>query len=259
MGDLTRTFVIPLHQPRCQAGDEANSSDADSLDIVLHEPALSEDNLGLKTWAASYLLAKRLSLVKDQLPSRNANTPILELGAGTGLVGLAASAIFGSQMLLTDLPAIVPNLHRNVQVNASTTAQYGGSAQVAVLDWSNPAELTYGNPPAPAEPHSFELILAADPIYSPSHPEMLVNTIAHHLRLGESARVVIELPLREAFQRERDDLRQRLIGVDLRLLAEGTEIGYDDWGSADGEGLAEVECWWGLWGWEGPDEVQRID
>ena len=55
-GDLTRTFNIPL-----------GSADMGDLAITLHEPALQADNLGLKTWASSYLLAKRLVSLRDIL------------------------------------------------------------------------------------------------------------------------------------------------------------------------------------------------
>ena len=60
------------------------------------------------------------------------------------------------------------------------------------------------------QPNSFPLILAADPIYSSDHPRLLVQTIEHHLSKSKDARFIVELPLRELYAAEREDLKQRL-------------------------------------------------
>jgi predicted nicotinamide N-methyase len=250
MGSISRTFEIPLHQPMNEKPSAANDDIPESLSITLYEPAMSEDNLGLKTWAASYLLAKRLPLLRHHITNLDSNMPILELGAGTGLVGLAAAAVFSHPVLLTDLPAILPNLERNVVGNSHTLTIHGGSAQAAVLDWSEPAALNCGNSSDPKRPHSFQVILSADPIYSPSHPKMLVDTIDRLLSRTAEARVVIELPLREAYRAERQDLKDRLILVGLDILEEGEESGFDDWVEHGRDELMKVRCWWGVWGWK---------
>ena len=231
-GDLTRTFNVPL-----------GNAEENSVTITLHEPALQADNLGLKTWASSYLLAKRLRTLRDSMPKLAPDVRILELGAGTGLVGLAAAAVFKARVVLTDLPDIVPNLQRNATSNFDVVAAYGGDVEVSILDWSKPEEF------APTSiPCSFPLILAADPIYSSDHPQLLVQAIGRHLSKCQGARVVIELPLREAFVDERKDLRDRMHGLVLQVLGEGEEIGYDDW--TKGNERAEVRCWWSVWGWK---------
>ena len=258
MGDITRTFMIPLRahpegRPDAEHVSTQDPSEAgvdDVLEIVLHEPALTADNLGLKTWASSYLLAKRLVTLRPRLPDLQPTAQILELGAGTGLVGLAAAAVFKTHVILTDLPEIVPNLERNLQANAATLTCSGGSAETATLDWSSPSAFNLASdadPPA----HSFSLILAADPIYSPEHPRLLVQAIEEHLSRAKDARVVIELPLREAFGAERHGLRDWMAKLGLKVLDEGEEVGYDDWADGeDGDELAEVRCWWSVWGWK---------
>jgi predicted RNA methylase len=62
---------------------------------------------------------------------------ILELGAGTGIVGITCAAL-GGHVTLTDLPDVVGSTVDNVDSNAGMIEQGGGSAQVAVLDWANP-------------------------------------------------------------------------------------------------------------------------
>lgn len=254
MGAITRSFAIPLlpetevHQAVGVVNAEQElAPDADDIvELTLYEPALTADNLGLKTWASSYLLAKQLSTLQQYIPNLPQDAAILELGAGTGLVGMAAGFVFQRNVILTDLPEIVPNLEKNVRSNASVVSSHGGTLSTAKLDWTKPDDFeadVYAE-----SPNSFPLILAADPIYSPEHPKLLVKAIEYHLRTDVAARVVIETPLRDAYAPERKDLRDRLSSIGLQIIEEGEEIGYDDWSSGQGEELAEVRCWWSVWG-----------
>lgn len=274
MGDLFRVFRIPLYvkmasssETKAENRGSAGGPNKDGIiEFTLYEPALTADHLGLKTWAASYLLAKRLPLLRHNpycLPALHYLTGyhmplILELGAGTGLVGLAAAAVFQSRVLVTDLPEIVPNLERNVRANAPSIGACDDVAvEAAVLDWTEPAVLRYSTDPdrPPSRPHrhahSFPLILAADPIYSPEHPRLLVQSIAHHLSRVSDARVVVEIPLRVAYIAERQDFRMRMEQLGLKVVEEGEEIGVDDWGeSKSGGEVEQVRCWWSVWAWD---------
>jgi predicted nicotinamide N-methyase len=227
---MTRSF----HFPRSHALGKPCT-------ISLHEPALTADNLGFKTWASSYLLAKRLENI--DVPS-GTGCRVLELGAGTGLAGLAAAVIWGFSVHVTDLPEIVPNLARNVERNQEVIDENGGSVTTGVLDWSEETdeELVNGE--------RYPIIITADPLYSPKHPELLSNTIKNQLAVNSLSRVIIELPLRDAYRPQVEELKRRMVEIGLRLLERGEETGYDDWGGGDGqheEGLTEVKCWWGIW------------
>lgn len=216
------------------------------VQLTLYEPAMTADNLGLKTWASSYLLAKQLCSLRQYIPDLAPAAEILELGAGTGLVGMAAALVFQRHAILTDLPEIVPNLEQNALSNSEAISSRDGSASAAVLDWTRPDELELDS--FEGSSNSFPLILAADPIYSSDHPRMLVDAIKWHLSANKSARVVIELPLRDAYAHERQDLRDRLTGIGLRIVEQGEEVGYDDWSAGQGEEPSEVRCWWSIWG-----------
>lgn len=217
------------------------------LELTLHEPALTSDNLGLKTWASSYLLAKRIAIGAG-MPVVAQKATILELGAGTGLVGLAAAAAYQTHVVLTDLPAIVPNLERNAIANAAVLSAYNAKVDVGVLDWTEPGSF-HTEGVHHGEKHSFPLILAADPIYSADHPRLLVQAIEYHLGKDSTARVVVELPLRDAYGAEREDFRTRMAGIGLSVVDEGEETGLDDWSSNNDDELMEVRCWWSVWGW----------
>ncbi|KXS94184.1 hypothetical protein AC578_1508 [Pseudocercospora eumusae] len=256
MGAMERTFVIPLQPLQDQSTGRHSPNETNPhllcpdayLDLTLHEPALTGDSLGLKTWASSYLLAKRMTLLRTSLPPLPIDATALELGSGTGLVGLAAAAILSRHLFLTDLPDIVPNLEHNAEVNAGSLSTHGGQATCAVLDWNQPQSLHVNDPDGDYEARTFPLILAADPLYSSDHPRLLVNAIRYHLSSERHARVVIELPLRDAYANERNDFGARMNAIGLHIVEEGEEMGYDDWSSNDDEPL-EVRCWWTVWAW----------
>ncbi|KAE8355359.1 VPS28-domain-containing protein [Aspergillus coremiiformis] len=233
MPAMSRVFPIP-------------SPWGEELTLTLHEPSLTADNLGMKTWVSSYLLSQRLhSLLEStpQLVPSETTTPTpktdrtlraLELGAGTGLVGLSFAAIRGksASIHLTDLPEIVPNLAHNTALNVELLTKTAATVTTGVLDWSVAPE------PLPIPEEQYDLILAADPLYSPKHPKWLVDTIGHWLSRGLDARVVTEMPLRDAYLPQVQEFRQRLEQLGLAVIDEGEEIGYDDWETADGAALA---------------------
>ncbi|KAL4809289.1 VPS28 protein-domain-containing protein [Aspergillus unguis] len=240
MPAMSRVFEIP-------------TSWGEQYTLTLHEPSLTSDNLGMKTWVSSYLLSQRLHSLLESTPklvpstSTAAATPVpnpdrtlraLELGAGTGLVGLSFAALRGksAKIHLTDLPEIVPNLSHNAALNVELLNHTAATVTTGVLDWSVAPE----TPPSVED--QYDLILAADPLYSPEHPRLLVDTIAVWLSRGLDARVVLEMPLRNAYLPQVQDLRQRMADLGMAVVEEGEETGYDDWETADG-GAVAVRCW----------------
>jgi predicted nicotinamide N-methyase len=257
LGSITRSFSIPTNVPEAHGAavaatfNPASAEASCALNIVLHEPALTADNVGFKTWASSHLLARRLVILKDMLPQLPTDSVVLELGAGTGLVGLAAAAILRRRVLLTDLPEIIPNLERNIESNKGMLDASGINARAAVLDWTEPNSLSTEEIDVSS---GFLLILAADTVYTSEQPALLTQTIKHHLSHDVRARAVITIPQREGFDAEVQDFRARMLAAGLLIIAEGEESGYDDWGIAqsDGneDGLAQVTCVWSIWAWQ---------
>jgi len=209
------------------------------LKLEIHEPPLTGDNLGFKTWGSAYRLAKRLRLIGETHLVGTTRDPILrvlELGSGTGLVGLAAAAIWRCMVYLTDLPDIVDNLLLNVHSNCATVGRHGGTPVAGVLDWTKP----------PAG-DIYSVIIASDPLYSVEHPQLLGNIINGSLLNDLTSRVVMELPLRDAATRAmRDEFCSIMESYGFGVLEDGMELGYDDW-EQNGEST-EVEYWWGIWG-----------
>jgi predicted nicotinamide N-methyase len=241
MGSFSRTFRIP--------------SESGSFELSIYEPAMTGDDLGLKTWGTSYMLAKRLHRFDLASLKAGGNLQVLELGAGTGLVGFAMASL-GADVVLTDLPNIHDNLARNAKDNSETIEQSGGSSRTGILDWTNPASCQLFADGSAAETlqadtNKFPLILAADSLYSPDHPRMLVDCIQAWLSHDSKAKVIVELPYRDAYLPEIKNFRQRMQNIGLCILEEGEESGYDDWsggGAEDGDERTLVTCWWSYWG-----------
>jgi predicted nicotinamide N-methyase len=225
MPSMMRTFEVPLPEGQTAV-------------VELHEPSLTSDNLGFKTWTSSVLLSRRLTSLSRYLP--RSHSRVLELGAGTGLVGIAAACVWGVSVTLTDLPEILPNLRENIGKNLKLINACGGDACALPLDWSDDTNVPE------ADNDRYPVILAADPLYSPDHPRILANTAQRWLRRTPESSLIIELPLRPGYQQERDDLKEKLVDLGLEIADEGHEFGLEDWQGKMGQ-QAEVECWWSLW------------
>ncbi|CCX06769.1 putative methyltransferase-domain-containing protein [Pyronema domesticum] len=227
-GASTPALVSGLSTPSASSGTSTPAAtEQDFIEITLHEPALTSDTLGHKTWASSYLLSKRLHLLPP--PSSR----ILELGSGTGLVGLSAAAVWGVPVLLTDLPEIISNLQRNIDSNL----HLGIDCESQVLDWCDETEAS--------EEEKYETILAADVVYEGSHPGLVAGVVGRWLAKG--GRFVVEVPDRAGFEGEQKRFRECMEERGFRCQEEGREKGWDDWGSGGEAG--QVGAWWSVWVW----------
>lgn len=103
---------------------------------------------------------------------------ILELGSGTGLVGLAAAAILGANVTVTDLRHVLPNLQYNIEANAGILEVNSGVVNAAALSWGETEEME-------AIGRDYDYILASDVVYHDHLYEPLLKTLEWFL-LGNS-------------------------------------------------------------------------
>ncbi|CAN6478070.1 unnamed protein product [Victoria cruziana] len=141
---------------------------------------LPSEGLSFQLWPAATALVSLMDQDHLPIPSvekikgiRNGGRPIraLELGSGTGLVGIAAAALLGVQVVLTDLPHVLPNLLFNAQANegAVRASGRGGSVSVDCLRWGNADDCVK---------HSgLDLILASDVVYHSHLFDPLLKTL----------------------------------------------------------------------------------
>lgn len=239
------------------ASDEKGSS----IDIQISEqPGITADNLSLSTWGSSFVLANILH--KLNIPSRlgkqqectSARRPlsVLELGAGTGLVGISVAALWQAEVLLTDLPPILPALDANISLNTVVLSQTTSSISSASLDWNNPKELLIKSTtskdsaqnPCP-QTWKADLILAADTLYTEDHPQLILNTILTWLSVSPNSRALLCYPLRIAYIDHIRAFWELAEAAGLECVEEGREdAGGEDWNE-----VASTPYEWCLWGW----------
>lgn len=118
--------------------------------------AVEGEGPGARVWEAGAVLAMWLEHSRPPLRGVRA----LELGSGTGVVGLAAAAL-GARVTLTDRAPIAHGpLRANVRLNAELLEACGGSATAEALDWDDPAACERAR--ALAARGGAQLLLAAD-------------------------------------------------------------------------------------------------
>ena len=160
------------------------ASGGQPVEIELNDaPLVSEDHtsVGLQSWASSILLAERLCANPGKfsldLATHGRDLRLLELGAGTGLLSITVAKFLNSGQLRTPGPPpvivatdfhpdVLANLQRNVDDNADTQG-----ILVRKLDWSQPnsSSVPFDRP--------FDVILAADVVYEPSHASWIANCV----------------------------------------------------------------------------------
>jgi len=227
-----RTFKIP-------------ASPSSFIDVNIAEPDLRAENLSLITWNSSFILASQLHKF-DVTSKDNDQRSILELGAGTALVGIAAAILWRRKTVLTELPGIVPALRTNIDLNPAAIKATSGHIQCGSLDWRTPDLITLdsGDQLVASKDAKASIILAADTIYDEDHPQLLANTIFTWLSQTPDARVIFTYALRVAYL---DHIREM-----WRLLEEG---GLE--AESDGQEQADTKDWddeslceWVVWKWK---------
>ncbi|ELR24758.1 uncharacterized protein ACA1_174180 [Acanthamoeba castellanii str. Neff] len=121
------------------------------------------------------------SSVQDSTDGAAAVSTVVELGAGTGVAGLAIGALLGrSRIVLTDLPPYLPLLRHNAALNAPLLRSRGSSVEVASYRWGEAPPLLSTTTAAAAAASSsssgggpvgsYDLIVGSDLVYDAAKP-----------------------------------------------------------------------------------------
>ncbi|EPY52090.1 methyltransferase Rrg1 [Schizosaccharomyces cryophilus OY26] len=208
-----------------------------SKEIRILEPSLTYDTLGFKTWGSAPLLSAHLPEWETPNPSLRA----LELGSGTGLLGISAAHQLGWQMVCTDLPEIVENMRHNVTENEDLIHENNGSMECHVLDWLNPPP-DDDLPPWLSQP--FQRIIASDCVYETHFGKIAIALFLKYL--AKDGIAITEYPLRETHLDEIAEFEEGMQQAGFSRET-GEEIGQEDFGSR-----YPITCRWSQWRYNRP-------
>ena len=113
------------------------------------------------------------------------NAEVLELGSGTGVVGIVA-ALMGAHVTLTDVPGAVPALISNIDRNREAIEAAGGTAVGKSWDWTTSFESyplpthsdgSHANGGGVPESASSSFILGSDLVYAPRQSAPLAKAL----------------------------------------------------------------------------------
>lgn len=133
-------------------------------------PLLSQLGPGVHVWSAGWALAKFFMWreLNASCGGSCAGQTVLELGAGTGIVGLTLAQL-GAQVTLTDFePSVLDLLRLNVAVNC---LGFGVESSYLVGEQN--------------------LIVAADVLYNDPHGQLFAQTIDAHVRVASATEVYL--------------------------------------------------------------------
>lgn len=123
---------------------------------VLLEQEYSGAEEGSVVWDAARCLMSYVAADGGALHPRDKR--VLEIGSGTGAVGLACALLGARSVVLTDKPTQLPLVARNVELNRPTCAE-SAELVVAPLCWGDDWQR---DSPRLAQRDAFDLVVVAD-------------------------------------------------------------------------------------------------
>ena len=184
-----------------------------SVRVQLTDVALRNDDfgsVGAQTWGSACVLADmiaeepaRFGLGADH--SKAARVRVLELGAGTGLVGLTIGKILlesrgnAAEIVASDFhPLALENLRLNIENNINLGPDSRLTVSAHFLDWQEAAD------PANALEAPFDVpfdeVFGADVVYEVEHAAWISACLRRLVR--PTGRFHLVIPVREGFARE---------------------------------------------------------
>ncbi|XP_051203090.1 uncharacterized protein [Lolium perenne] len=188
----------------------------DHVLTVQHGITSSLNSVGLQVWKAAMLLTDFV-LHKSFTSSEFDGVTAMEIGAGTGLVGLVQARV-ASKVFITDRGTdILDNCLANVRLNSSTLKFDEAKIHIRELDWktswpppvgtrdaSDPSSIYLWSASEIEEAEKATLLLAADVIYSDGLTDLFFDTVRQLMSRG--VKKVLYLTLEKRYNFSLDDL-----------------------------------------------------
>ncbi|XP_066278128.1 protein N-lysine methyltransferase METTL21A-like [Branchiostoma lanceolatum] len=156
-----------------------------------------QEEVGTKVWHAGEAFCEFIQRRGRQFEGKK----VIEVGAGTGLVGIVAS-LMGADVTLTDLKKILPNMEENVQINTE-----GCKHRPKVR------ELAWGRELHQYSKGHYDYVIGTDVVYEEHMFRSLVVTLKH--LCDEKTRVLLCHHVRWP---DKDEKFMELFSADFTLV-----------------------------------------
>ncbi|KAI8820069.1 putative methyltransferase-domain-containing protein [Chytriomyces cf. hyalinus JEL632] len=141
---------------------------------VNHVLTCEESDAGIhgRLWDSALVLCDALSgLLSSRGFNQNVRVPkILDLGCGTGTVGLLIASMIQANVVLSDIPECLSLARKNLEANKSSVAAVSSKVCLQGMWW--------GDLEAVRQLGTFDLIIAADVVYETEYFEDLMATLS---------------------------------------------------------------------------------
>lgn len=126
-------YTGPLRSEQFVAFDNKQLAMSIMVEQEVKKQRLGEDSTGCVVWPSAHSMCAHLCAHPELVRGKR----VVELGAGTGLVGLVCGALGASEVVLTDLLPGVELLQKNVALNSAALGET--PIKVAELRWGKEA------------------------------------------------------------------------------------------------------------------------
>lgn len=166
------------------------------------------DLTGLKVWPTALRILDQLSEsvlpeLRERAASRKRPLRVLELGSGTGVLGLGVALIGGpSHVVVTD-PNLPVNftetdsgsslewLQVNVDLNRDAFQQAGAHVEARELEWTSDEHIeSVRRACLPGDADAFDLVLGSEILYDPDQYDPLLKTLNRLARADDTLTVL---------------------------------------------------------------------
>ncbi|WWC65444.1 uncharacterized protein I303_108062 [Kwoniella dejecticola CBS 10117] len=162
--------LAPPRPPTTKAEEETHVR-IEGLQDVVRLKVDAGPGCGGIAWPAGEVLSRYIAYRHGLDPSHLRNKKILELGSGTGLVGIVAGLLEPSaEVWATDQSILLDLMRSNVELNLTNSPNHRPNVLVAEYNWGEEV-------PSDIPIESIDMVLAADCVYfEPAFP-LLVKTL----------------------------------------------------------------------------------